>query len=216
MLAAGRQEGVPATIVSASDVRGYVYGLLELAERVQFGANPAQALRLAKPIEEKPANEVRCVGRYFCSELEDKPWLYDRDFWPGYLDVLAASRFNRFCLGFGLEYDFPKGVTSDYLHFPYPYLLDVPGYDVRVMQLAAPDGKVLTAPVSLSAAEREKNLQALQFIAAQTAARGSALPTRHLDARLPVDRQPQCVSPHRRVDAKRRMRPIAAMRWRCC
>ena len=172
VLAAGRQEGVPATIVSASDVRGYVYGLLELAERVQFGVNPGLALRLAKPLEEKPANEVRSVGRYFCSELEDKPWLYDRDFWPGYLDVLAASRFNRFCLGFGLEYDFPKGVTSDYLHFPYPYLLDVPGYDVRVMQLAAPDGKVLTAPVSLSGAEREKNLQALQFIAAQTAARG--------------------------------------------
>ena len=172
VLAAGRQEGVPATIVSGSDVRGYVYGLLELAERVQFGANPAQALRLTKPIEEKTSNEIRCVSRYFCSELEDKPWLYDRDFWPGYLDVLATSRFNRFCLGFGLEYDFPKGVTSDYLHFPYPYLLDVPGYDTRVLQLRAPDGKVLPAPIPLGAAEREKNLQALQFIAAQTAARG--------------------------------------------
>ncbi len=51
--------------------------------------------------------------------------------------MLAASRFNRFCLAFGLEYDFPKGVTSDYLHFPYPYLVDVPGYNVRVMQLGS-------------------------------------------------------------------------------
>jgi hypothetical protein len=158
--------------VSGSDVRGYVYALLELAERVQFGADPRTALYAVQAGLEKPANEIRCVGRYFCSELEDKPWLYDRDFWPGYLDVLTASRFNRFCLGFGLEYDFPKGVTSDYLHFPYPYLVEVPGYDVRVLQLAAPDGTVLAAPVVLSAAEREKNLQALQFIAAQTAARG--------------------------------------------
>jgi hypothetical protein len=157
---------------SGSDVRGYVYALLELAERVQFGADPRTALYAVRAGLEKPANEIRCVGRYFCSEIEDKPWFYDKDFWAGYLDVLAASRFNRFCLGFGLEYDFPKGVTSDYLHFPYPYLVDVPGYDVRVMQLAAPDGMVLAAPVPLSAAEREKNLQALQFITAQTAARG--------------------------------------------
>ena len=157
---------------SGSDVRGYVYALLELAERVQFGADPRTALSAVQAGLAKPANEIRCVSRYFCSELEDKTWLYDKDFWPGYLDVLAASRFNRFCLAFGLEYDFPKGVTSDYLHFPYPYLVDVPGYDVRVMQLAAPDGKVLATPVSLSAAEREKNLEALHFIAAQTAARG--------------------------------------------
>ena len=157
---------------SGSDVRGYVYALLELAERVRFGDDPQTALSAVQAGLEKPANEIRSVGRYFSSELEDKPWLYDKDFWPGYLDVLAASRFNRFCLGFGLEYDFPKGVTSDYLHFPYPYLVDVPGHNVRVVQLAAPDGKVLAAPVPLSAAERERNLAALQFIAAQTAARG--------------------------------------------
>ena len=40
------------------------------------------------------------------------------------------------------------------------------------MQLAAPDGKVLPAPVPLSAEEREKNLQRCKFIAAETAARG--------------------------------------------
>ena len=145
-LTPGRYAGIPATIVSGSDVRGCVYGLLEMAERVRFAADARTALHLAEPILEKPANEVRSVGRYFCSEVEDKAWLYDKDFWLGYLDLLVASRFNRFCLAFGLEYDFPKGVTSDYLHFPYPYLVDVPGYDVRVMQLAAADGTVLPAP----------------------------------------------------------------------
>jgi len=171
-LTPGRFAGMPATFVSGIDVRGYVYGLLEMGERVRFGADARSALRVAEPILEKPANEARAVSRYFCSEVEDKPWLYDRDFWIGYLDLLAASRFNRFCLAFGLEYDFPRGVTSDYLHFPYPYLLNVPGYDVRVMQLAAPDGTMLPAPVALSDHERQMNLDALKFIAAQTAARG--------------------------------------------
>ncbi|MDR3753431.1 MAG: hypothetical protein P4K93_07680 [Terracidiphilus sp.] len=163
---------VPGLLVGASNERGFIYALLELAERVRYGREPIAALHFAEPLKEATANEVRCVSRYFCSELEDKPWFYDKDFWPGYLDVLAASRFNRFCLAFGLEYDFPRGVTSDYLHFPYPYLVDVPGYEVQVQQLRAPDGKLLTAPVVVSADERKKNLEALQYIAAQTAARG--------------------------------------------
>src|SRR6185437_10641982 len=57
-LASGRLYQSPATLVSASDVRGHVYGLLELAERVQFAANPYEALRVAEPVEEKSANEV--------------------------------------------------------------------------------------------------------------------------------------------------------------
>ncbi len=163
---------VPGLLIAAGNPRGLIYALLELAERVRYGPGPMAALHLKENLKETTPNEVRCVSRYFCSELEDKAWLYDRDFWPGYLDVLAASRFNRFCLAFGLEYDFPKGVTSDYLHFPYPYLVDVPGYDVQVMQLRAPDGKVLAAPIPVGADERKKNLEALQYIAAQTAARG--------------------------------------------
>jgi hypothetical protein len=171
-LTPGKFAGMPATFVSGSDVRGYVYGLLEMAERVRFAADARTALHLSQPILERPANEVRSVGRYFCSEVEDKAWLWDKDFWLGYLDLLVACRFNRFCLAFGLEYDFPRGVTSDYLHFPYPYLVNVPGYSVRVMQLAAADGTVLPAPVPLSDRERQMNLDALKFIAAQTAARG--------------------------------------------
>ena len=168
----GASHYVPGLLIAASNGRGFAYALLELAERVRYGLNPLATLHSVEKVTEKPANEVRTVGRYFCSELEDKPWLYDRSFWPGYLDVLAASRFNRFCLAFGLEYDFPKGVTSDYLHFPYPYLVEVPGYDVRVMQLAAADGTVLAAPMEVSADERQRNFDALRFIASETAKRG--------------------------------------------
>jgi hypothetical protein len=133
-LAPGHLAGAPAVLVSGVDQLGYIYGLLELAERVQSGDDPSAALHLAEAIEEKPANAVRCVSRYFCSELEDKSWYYDKDFWRGYLDALVAARFNRFCFAYGLEYDFPRGVTDDYIHLPYSYLFQFLGYDsVRVM-----------------------------------------------------------------------------------
>jgi len=172
-MAAGKIDEVPAVLVSANDPRGFVYALLELAERVRYGDDPFMSLHFINPVEEKPANEVRSVSRYFCSELEDKPWFYDRQFWSEYLDHLVASRFNRFTFGFGLEYDFPRGVTDDYFHFVYPYLVEVPGFtQVRVMQLATADGVRLASPKALSVDEREKNLDTLRFIAAETAARG--------------------------------------------
>jgi hypothetical protein len=169
-LTSGRVMGAPAIWVSAIGPRGFVYGLLELTERVQFNADLATGLHLAEAIEEHPANRVRSVSRMFCSEIDDKPWFYDKDFWRGYLDVLAASRFNRFNFTLGLGYDFPRGVTGDYLHFPYPYLVEVPGYDVRVVRLTNEAGEQNLPP--FTAEEREKNLQALRFIAAETKARG--------------------------------------------
>ena len=172
-LAPGKLGKTPALLVSAGDARGYIYGLLELAERVHASADPFDALRIAEPQEEHTPNAVRCVSRYFCSEIEDKPWYYDRQFWPAYLDALVASRFNRFGLSYGLEYDFPRGVTDDYLHLPYPYLVDVSGYSgVRVVQLRTAEGKPLPEPVPLSAEERARNYDALKFIAAETGARG--------------------------------------------
>lgn len=172
-LAPGQVEHAPAVLVSGAAARGFIYGLLELAERLEFSADIRSALHLEHLIEERPANEWRSVGRYFCCELEDKPWYYDKEFWCGYLDTLVASRFNRFCFAFGLEYDFPRGVTDDYFHLPYPYLVDVPGYpDVKVVQLKTADGTRLTSPGMVSAEEKARNLAMLKFIAAETGARG--------------------------------------------
>jgi hypothetical protein len=154
----GKVAGASAIWVSGLDNRGFVFGLLELAERVQFSNDASLGLNMREPVIEKTANKVRCVARAFCSEIEDKDWYYNKNFWRGYLDALATSRFNRFAFVLGFGYDFPKGVTGDYFHFPYPYLLDVPGYNVRVEPLAA--------------GERERNLAMLQFIAAETVARG--------------------------------------------
>ena len=88
-IAPGLLSGTPALLVSARDIRGFVYGLLELAERVQFGG--VAALHLKDTVDEAPANRVRSVARAFCSEIEDKPWFYSRDFWHGYLDMLVVT-----------------------------------------------------------------------------------------------------------------------------
>ncbi len=156
----GHHNNTPAILVNGVDARGLVYGLLELADRIRSSPDPIAALHLTAPIIETTPNKVRSVSRAFCSELEDKPWFYDRAFWIAYLDTLAAARFNRFAFTLGLAYDFPRGVTGDYLHFPYPYLVEVPGYpQVHVEPALAPG-------------ERQRNLETLQFIGAETARRG--------------------------------------------
>jgi hypothetical protein len=148
------------TLVTGVDARGLTYGLLELTDRVQSSDDPSSALKLNAPIIETTPNRVRSVARAFCSEIEDKSWFYDRGFWTHYLDSLASARFNRFNFALGFGYDFPTGVTGDYLHFAYPYLVKLPAYpDVRV-------------DPPLQPGEREKNLETLQFIATETRRRG--------------------------------------------
>lgn len=156
----GTYKGAPAILVTGMDARGLVYGITELAERVSLNSNPFTALHLSAPLVEVTPNKVRSVARAFLSETEDKPWFYDRDFWKGYLDTIASARFNRFNFALGFGYDFPRGVTGDYLHFPYPYLVELPGYEQVNVEPALQPG------------ERQRNLEALQFIAAETARRG--------------------------------------------
>ena len=142
--------------VVAADARGLSYGLRELADRLRRA--PETALDLAGPASQQPVNPVRCVMRQFTCEAYDKPWFYDREMWPAYLSMLADNRFNRLHLAFGLGYDALAHVADPYLLFTYPYLIDVPGYGVSVS--------------GLSAAERDRNLDALKFIARQTVAHG--------------------------------------------
>ncbi len=140
------------------DPRGLTYALLDLADRVRNADVPAEALAMTTPAGERPANAVRSVTRLFTSDVEDTAWFNDRDMWPEYFSLLATQRFNRFSLAFGIGYDFLTNVTDASFLFTYPFLLAVPGYDVRVPQL--PD------------AERDRNLEALRFIARQAVAHG--------------------------------------------
>jgi hypothetical protein len=159
-LVPGNHNNAPAILVTGIDTRGIVYGLLELTERIRLNDNPFIALHLSAPVVEITPNRVRSVARAFLSEIEDKSWFYDRAFWTNYLDTLAFARFNRFNFALGFGYDFPRGVTGDYLHFPYPYLVEVPGFE-----------QVSVEP-PLQHGERQRNLETLQYIAAETALRG--------------------------------------------
>ena len=140
------------------DVRGLVYALLEIADRVQFSDEPFDPMYIKEPIVEQPANVIRSITRLFVSNVEDKPWFYDRHMWEQYLTMLTTQRFNRFSLSLGIGYDFLQNVTDAYFLFAYPFFLSVPGYNVKVPQL--PDS------------ERDKNLEMLKFISDQAVARG--------------------------------------------
>jgi hypothetical protein len=154
----GQANGQPAILACGSDERGLVYAILELADRVQCSNDPAQALAVSETIIDQPANPIRCISRYFVSDVEDKPWFYDRDAWQRYLTMLATQRFNWFHLGFGIGHNFLRDVVDAYLIFPYPFLVSVPGYDVRAAGL--PDE------------ERDRNLETLRYISHEAAARG--------------------------------------------
>jgi hypothetical protein len=149
---------VPRPWACGADARGLVYAVLELADRVELESDPLEAIRSERPLVKEPANRVRSVARLFCSDVEDLGWLRDEGFWRRYLPMLVAQRFNRFSLTLGLGYNFHRAVTDAYLYFAYPFLVSVPGYEVRVPQL--PDE------------ERERNLAALRFASEEARALG--------------------------------------------
>lgn len=154
----GRLAGRQILLVCGADVRGLVYALLDVADRIHYAREPLGGIDLQAPVVERPANVVRSADRCFVSVVEDKPWYNDRTMWDPYLTMLTTARFNRFTLSFGLGYDYPQPVRDAYFYFAYPFLVSVPGYSVRAVGL--PD------------AERDRNLEMLRFISSEAAARG--------------------------------------------
>jgi hypothetical protein len=157
-LVPGKVYAKDVLLAGGTDARGLAYAVLELADRVQYSSAPLDGLKLSQPVIEQPVNAVRGINRCFVSNVEDKPWYNSQDYWKAYFSMLAAQRFNRFCLSFGLAYDFTRNITDCYFHFAYPFLVAVPGYNVRAVGL--PDE------------ERDQNLQMLRFISDEAAARG--------------------------------------------
>lgn len=150
------REGDEIVVVS-NDETGLRHGLLELADRAGAGADLAGT----SPFAEQPAVPVRGVVRSFSSVDEDLSWFHDKQFWTEYLTWLAASRFNRFHLALGMQYNYGAdrhGATDNYLCFAYPFLFDVDGYDVRAEGVGAD--------------EQKRNLEVLRFIAAESKRRG--------------------------------------------
>ena len=159
--------GHRVVMAAGRDARGLVYALLELCHRLEYEASPADAFQVPR-VTDQPANRLRSVLRPFVSEVEDTPWFYDRGEWRDYLTLLATHRFNRFNLSFGMGYDSVNEIRDAYLHFPYPFLLNVPGYDVQVTVTPRFGGK----PALLGNEDRARNLAVLQYISAAAADRG--------------------------------------------
>ena len=157
-LIAGKYNNRPVLLACGRDARGLVYAMTELADRVRNSAQLTSSLNVSHPIVEQPTARVRGIMRSFTSDVEDKPWYNDREFWKPYLSMLASQRFNRFNLAFGIGYDFTRNIKDAYFYFAYPFLLSVPGYNVRA--------------TNLSDAERDNNLAMLKFISEETVARG--------------------------------------------
>lgn len=140
------------------DARGVAYALTELADRVFHRSEPFGG---KLPTIEAPANRIRSITRIFANEREDKGWFRDKSMWTAYLDMLAMNRFNRFSLTLGIQYDYPyhNNIISDvYLHFPYPYLVALPDYGIKVRELPA--------------SETGENLETLKHIGREAARRG--------------------------------------------
>lgn len=156
-LSVGREdEGVTLR----GSVGALVYGLTDAAGTVEMGGDLEEALRGCDGLSFDGAVPIRSMSRAFSSVRTDSAWFHDRTFWTEYLDWLAYSRFNQFHLALGMQYNYgaDQGASDNYLCFPYPFLLDVEGWDVYAE--------------GVDAAERGRNLESLRYVSQEVRRRG--------------------------------------------
>jgi hypothetical protein len=130
--------------IIAGDQRGLMYGLLAAAEQIRLTG------RLA-PANGAAATPMRGIRYFLHNEDLEKDWYYSREYWQAYFEMLARNRFNRFNLVFAHQ--------TNYLAPPYPFWFEVEGFP----EIRAP---------GLSADERQRNLEMLQYISRTAAGYG--------------------------------------------
>ncbi len=119
----------PVWVVSGSDERGLMYGLLDVADRIGWSKNRKAPLSEVKEITEKPAVSERAISIYTMNRAYWESRLYDEAHWARYLDMLSQNRFNTLVVIFGYE-------NGGFLAPCYPYFFDVEGYpDVKMIGL---------------------------------------------------------------------------------
>jgi hypothetical protein len=130
--------------ITGADPRGLMYGLLAVAEQIRTEGK-------FTPQQGAPKTPIRGI-RYFLHNQEmERDWYYSHEYWDEYLSMLARNRFNRFNLVFAHQ--------TDYLAPPYPFWVDLPEFPtIRARNLTAP--------------QRERNLEMLQYISQGAADRG--------------------------------------------
>lgn len=146
------REGRSIWVVQGADERGLMYALLDVAQRVGWGADRNRPLAGLTEVEESPTLGTRAISLYTMNRAYWESRFYDEAYWTRYLDLLAQNRFNSMVVIFGYE-------NAGFLAPCYPYFFDVEGFpEVRMRRI--------------SAAEQEKNLQALNHLIAMAHARG--------------------------------------------
>lgn len=153
--------GQKRLVLAGYDDSGLMYALLEVYDCVVNADDPIEAIEHIQEVSETPLNAVRSMKRIFCSEIEDKPWFYDHEFWNEYLTGLAISRINRMnlTLGMGMDHSHDPNLRDNYFCFSYPFFVQTPEYpEVHVRYL--------------SRKEQKQNLNMLRYIALQCRKRG--------------------------------------------
>ena len=139
-------------VLYGADERGLMYALLEAARAIELAPRADDLFGLVDEENGGPELKQRSMARFFSSEVLDKSWWYSMDFWHAYFGMLAQNRYNRFTFTLGAAYDLPINLKDSYFYFPFPFFIDVPGYDVWV--------------VGLPRAERARNLDTLKAVSA--------------------------------------------------
>jgi hypothetical protein len=140
-----------ALVLYGSDERGLTYALYEASRAIELDGTAAEPFRGIEEATESPDLAVRSVIRTMMNRELDVEWLNSVEFWESYLDMLVATRHNRLKLSVGWR--------SAYFSPPFPFLIDVHGYD----------GVSVT---NLSAEERDHNLAMLKAISSMAKDRG--------------------------------------------
>jgi len=113
--------------------------------------------------------------RVFASDVEDKAWYNDRDFWRAYLSMLASQRFNRFNLAFDSGTTLPANSATPTFILPI---------------LPAAGARLQRARFRPSDAEREQNLRCCDSSPTKPPS-ADCTSNSHLDPRVSMDRQPR-------------------------
>ena len=149
-------------IIYGSDLRGLIYAITEIADRVENLITSKNILQeiFFKTIE-SPKTKIRSISKCFESDIEDLPWYRNKIMWKEYLDMLVTNRFNRFTFTLGMQYNYPYGnefISDVYFYLAYPFLVQPKGYNMHA--------------VGINKKTRDENLKILKFISDEASLRG--------------------------------------------
>src|ERR1700722_8794003 len=132
-----------AVAVNGSGDTGLAYGVYELIGQMESASNRGDVFQSVSYTRQTPEVRIRSIAMSVHNRDLERDWLYSKDFWTSYFELLAKSRFNQFTLIFGHQ--------TPYFAPVFPFMLDVPCYE----HVKTPD---------FSARDRAENLAALRMV----------------------------------------------------